>query len=173
MNFERQIRRGDLNLSCHQGFRDRSDAIALRVGRVNDYQLVVSKILRIIFRFTFCQLHRAFRRERIGQQLPKQQQNQTAMNQMNAKLLSRQFESRKMRRQQICEQHSSKQVTTGENRDLPMRAWRRPIDQEASEVARLRLIKSFINLRQRADKHQHDRDAEAHHSQLQRGQNFE
>ena len=106
-------------------------------------------------------------------QSTQQQQNQTAMNQMNAKFLSTQLESRKMGRQQICEQHSSKQVTPGENRDLPMRSWRRPINKEASEIAGLGLIKPFIDLGECADKNQHDRDAEAHHSQLQRRQDFE
>src|SRR2546423_4521159 len=91
---------------------------------------------------------------------------------MNAELLSGQFETRNVRRQQICQEHRAEEITAWENRQFPVSTRGRPIDQKTSEIAGLRLIKAFIDLREGADKNQDNCYAEADNGQLQRSQNF-
>ena len=94
------------------------------------------------------------------------------MNQHDADLLFCELEALGVGGEQIDDQQRSQQVAAGQqNRPLVI-AHGRPPDKPAFEVARLRLVKPFMHLRQRAHKHQQQPRAQQHDGQPQRGQQF-
>ena len=94
------------------------------------------------------------------------------MNQDDADLLFCEFEALGVGGEQIDDQQRSQQVAAGQqNRPLVI-ADGRPPDQPALEVARLRLVKPFMHLRQRAHKDEQQPGAQQHDGQPERGQRF-
>ena len=170
---EREFFRVKLLVRRGEFFGDGHDFVVLGVGGIDDHQFVGAKILGVIPGLSFGQPHRAFGGEGVGQQLADQQEDDAEVDEQDADFFLRQLETRGVGSQQVRHQQRSQQVAAGQqNRPLVI-ADGRPPDQPALEVARLRLVKPFMHLRQRAHKDEQQPGAQQHDGQPKRGQRFD
>ena len=91
------------------------------------------------------------------------------MNQKNPNLLFAESEAFDVRGKEIYQQNTTQQIPAGENGNPPIRSFGRPVNQQAAEIPVLRDVKALVDLRQRADEHEQQSQAEAHDREAQRG----
>ena len=84
--------------------RDGDDLIVIRVGRVDDDQFAVVEINRVVPRIALGKLQRALGGEHIGEQLPEQQEDQSAVREMDAGLFPGEGEAGDVRGEQVDDQ---------------------------------------------------------------------
>ena len=70
---------------------------------------------------------------------------------------------------EIDQQQSANQITSGKNGDLPAGAFGSPINEETAEKFVLGLEQPEFHLGKRAPKHEHHAQAQTNDGQLQRG----
>ena len=170
--FDGQLGIADLPAAREAMLGDGDDLIVIRVGRVDDDQFAVVEIHRVIPRLAFGKLQRALSREQVGEQLSQEQEDQPAVREMDAGFFPGEGVAGDVRGEQVDEQQRAEQITAGQNdrdRHVPDDG---ADDEPAFEVTRLRQVEAFVDLRQRADEHQRDGEAQQHDRQPHRGEQF-
>ena len=90
------------------------------------------------------------------------------MDHPQADLLPLKLESLNVGRHQVGEEQTADQIAAREHRYFPTGALRPPINQEAAKELVLGFVQPQIHLRQRADKNQHQPQAQTGHGEAQR-----
>src|SRR5207302_9004013 len=142
--------------------------IQILASSVDDGQLRLAQVFRIIFRVAIRQPYVALHCEEIAEEATGEHDDQPGMSEMDAELATGPPETFRVRGDEIDQQHRANQMASGENGNFKASSFRRPPHEHALEITLLRLVNPEMHLRDRADKNQRHSRRETNNRQLQR-----
>ncbi len=117
-------------------------------------------------------MHLRFTRQHIGGKLADKQENDAGMGELDADFFCRELKAAEVRRDEVEQQHRPDKIAAGqEQRDSPPEHIKSE-NEPLAEIARLRVVKPLVHLRERADEHEQDGERQQNHREPQRSEDF-
>ena len=170
---EGQLRVFELTLSLHERLRDGDHFILVGQGFVDEDQLVGVEVLGVILRLALFQPHRALGGKDVRAELAQQQQDDAEVGHENAGLAPGPLEAGEVGHREVHEQDRTQRVAAGQDEPRHLGAKKRDADDDpAFEVADLGVVKTLMDLRQRADEDQHQAEHQQDDGKPEGGEGF-
>ena len=126
-------------------------------------EFVFRGAFRKISRVALGKMHLQFARKQIRRKLADEQDDDAGVRELDADFFPREFKTVDVRRDQIDQQQHAQQIAARQNQRHLVAKEVGANHQPLLEIMRLRAVKPFIRLRNRADEHKHDGKSEQHH----------
>src|SRR5581483_5648855 len=149
------------------------DGVLRGIGGVDDRQLGLARVFRVVSRDADFKAHRALDLIALGEELPQEQKDQAGVNDEYADFAAAKAKSSDVGGQKVDRQNQANQPAARKNWNLPMSSLWRPIDKEAAEELGLHGIKAEIDLRQGAGKDQEKCQRQEDEGQAQRAKKLD
>ena len=161
---ERQFRVLDRFTFGYEFFRDHHHVIEVRVGCVGDGEFVETVALGVVAGLAFIEAEGEFLLPQTGDELSDEQRDETDVGQPDAGFFGGQFETIYLSADQIGEQKTADEVTSGENRnrDIPDV----PQDEQRVKILLLHGPDAEVHLIKGRDKNENDGQGEQYNREL-------
>lgn len=150
------------------GFGDRGNAAGVGIGGVDDGEFDGAVALGVVFRFVVGDAQVVFVLKETGEKFAEEENDEAAVDEVDAGLAPREFETEEMGGDEIGEQESAEGVAAGENREGEVADG--PEDRPAVEVFFLHGPDADVHLVKRRGEDEDDRQRDEGDGEFERGE---